>query len=211
MPGRIVVISGPSGVGKTTVCNAILSHPRFTRVVTATSRSPRPGEQDGTDYRFLSEERFLEGIRRGDFLETARVHGNLYGTPRTDVEEGIREGKLVVLNIDVQGARQVREAAAARRLPLTTIFLMPPNLEELRRRLEGRGTEDPETFRRRIETAVQEMEERSLYDHEVVNDGVEGAARRIIAAVEDDEARGMISRGNEETRRAPPGTPEAME
>jgi guanylate kinase len=206
MPGRIVVISGPSGVGKTTVCRAILSHPRFLRIVTATSRAPRPGEKEGIDYRFLSEERFIEGIRRGDFLETARVHGHLYGTPRKDVESGIREGKLVILNIDVQGARQVREAAASGRLPITTVFLLPPSMEELRRRLEGRGTEDPEAFRRRLETAALEMGERSRYDHEVVNDGVEAAARRIIIAVEEDEAGGRVSWGGEMSREKTRGT-----
>jgi guanylate kinase len=180
--GRLVLISGPSGVGKTSICSALLAHGGMRRVITATSRPPRPGERDGVDYHFLSEARFQEAIRRGEFLEHAKVHGHLYGTPREEVAAGLREGRPVLLNIDVQGARQIREKVKAdEAIPLTQIFLMPPSLEELERRLETRKTDDPAVVKKRLETAIREMEERTLYDHVVVNDDLAATVSRILA------------------------------
>ena len=177
-----MLISGPSGVGKTSICSALLARGGMRRVITATSRPPRPGERDGVDYHFLSEAGFQEAIRRGEFLEHAKVHGHLYGTPREEVEAGLREGRPLLLNIDVQGARQIREKVkAGEAIPLTQIFLLPPSLEELERRLETRKTDDPAVVRNRLETAAREMEEKSLYDHVVVNDDLAAAVSRILS------------------------------
>src|SRR5262245_51818543 len=137
--GRLILVSGPSGVGKTSICAALLARGGMRRVITATSRPPRPGERDGVDYHFFTEAKFQEAIRRGEFLEHARVHGHLYGTPREEVAAGLRDGLPVLLNIDVQGARQIREQVkAGEPIPLTQIFLLPPSLAELERRLKAR-------------------------------------------------------------------------
>jgi guanylate kinase len=180
--GRLILISGPSGVGKTSICSALLARSGMRRVITATSRPPRPGERDGVDYHFLSEDAFRESIRRGEFLEHAKVHGHLYGTPREEVEVGLRQGRPVLLNIDVQGARQIREKVkAGEPIPLTQIFLMPPSLEELERRLETRKTDDPAVVKKRLETAIREIEEKSFYDHVVVNDDLAATVSRILS------------------------------
>jgi guanylate kinase len=179
--GKLIVISGPSGVGKTTVIEHLLSGPGFERVVTATTRKPRPGERDGIDYHFMPRQEFEAGIRAGRFLEHARVHGNWYGTPREAVERGLEAGKRLILNIDVQGARQVRERA--RGIPLVTIFLLPPSLEELERRLSRRGTEKPGEVAGRLEIARRELEDRDLFEHRVVNDTIERAAAAIREAI----------------------------
>jgi len=183
MAGRLIVVSGPSGVGKTTVCEALLGYPGFRRVVTATSRPPRPGERQGIDYHFLSEADFEAAQGRGEFLETAQVHGHLYGTPRKVVEEGLQENVWLLLNIDVQGARQIRESARKAPLPLQMVFLEPPNIEELARRLRGRGTDGPESMEKRLKTALLELEERPQYDHVVVNNKVPATVKRILKLI----------------------------
>lgn len=177
--GKLVVISGPSGAGKSTVCSRLIKEPRVELSVSATTRASRPGEVDGRDYYFLSRDEFERRVQQGEFLEHAEVFGNLYGTPRRAVEEAIDQGKVVLLEIDVQGALQVME-----KFPQGIfIFLEPPDVEELTRRLGNRRTETDEQMRRRLETAPREMAYRDRYTHRVVNDDLDRAVeeiRRII-------------------------------
>jgi len=143
--------------------------------VTATTRAPRPGEFDGVHYHFLSRENFEERRSRGEFLESADVYGNLYGTLREKVERTLRDGVSCLLEIDVQGAALVRASG----VPVATVFLAPPSMEELERRLRHRGTEPEEVIRRRLDTARREMEERPKYDAVIVNDHIDAATERL--------------------------------
>lgn len=177
--GIVVVLSGPSGVGKTTVIDALLRRPGFGRSITATTRKPRAGERDGTDYLFLHREEFEEGVRTGRFLEHAVVHGNLYGTPRDGVEAVLARGDVCLLNIDVQGAESLRRSGLA----VATVFLLPPSMEELERRLGLRGTEDPAEFRRRLGIARKEMAEADRFDLKVENRDVEETVETIARFV----------------------------
>ena len=179
--GRLIVISGPSGVGKTSICEALLKKSKFTRVITCTTRPPRGGEQDGVDYFFSARTDFEEGIKAGRFLEHAEVYGNLYGTPRDLVEEGIESGADLLLNIDVQGARLVRDSG----IPcLVTVFIDAPSEEELQRRLTGRAADSEEDIRQRLEIARSERKEKSAYQHIVVNDDFDRAVQELEALLE---------------------------
>lgn len=176
---KLVVVSGPSGVGKTTVCDLLLARPEFERVVTVTTRAPRAGERDGHDYTFLDEPTFRAWIDAGRFLEWAEVHGRLYGSPRAPADAIRARGRHALLNIDVQGAAAIRAGGE----PALLVFLMPPSPAELEKRLRGRATDSDEAIARRLATARAEMERRDEFDLVVVNDTPEEAAARIAAHV----------------------------
>ncbi|MDH2444338.1 guanylate kinase [Amnibacterium sp. CER49] len=176
---RLVVLAGPTAVGKGTVAAHIREHyPDVLLSVSATTRPPRPGEVDGVHYYFLSDEQFDRMVEAGQFLEWAQVHNAYrYGTPRQPIEAALAGGRSVLLEIDIQGARQVRQAFPEARL----VFLLPPTWEELVRRLEGRGTEDEEERTRRLDTAQTELAAQEEFDAAVVNTRVEDAAREVVS------------------------------
>lgn len=175
---RLTVIAGPTAVGKGTVVKHILStHPEIQLSVSATTRSPRVGEQDGVDYYFVSHEQFDKMIADGDLLEYAVVHlQNKYGTPRKPVEQALSQGKQIILEIDIQGAQQVKASMPEANL----IFIAPPSLEELSRRLVGRGTESPEEIEIRLKTAEIELAAQGSFDHVVINNEVAQCAKEVL-------------------------------
>lgn len=179
--GRLIVLSGPSGVGKDTVLRRLFElSPSLRYSVSYTTRAPRTGEVDGVSYSFVDEPTFREMLARGEFLEHAEVFGHhLYGTSARRVDEALARGEYIVLKIDVQGAAQVRERAPE----AIFVFLLPPSDEELFRRLRERGTDSGEDLQRRLQEAAAELAEAAHYDHRVVNDEVDRAAREIIALV----------------------------
>ena len=179
--GRLFVISGPSGTGKGTVCTELLKDIGNEFSVSMTTRAPREGEVHGREYFFVSKEEFLKNIEAGNFLEHATVFDNLYGTPKDMVINRIERGYNVILDIDVQGGLQVKKAMPEAIL----IFILPPSLAELRKRLEGRGTEDAEKIEKRLSEALNEIKLIGEYDYYVVNQDIDeavGLARSIIAA-----------------------------
>lgn len=175
-----IVLAGPSGGGKTTVRRALLEkRSDVVFSVSATTRRPRPGEVDGQDYQFLGRGTFEALIEGGDLLEWAEVHGELYGTPRANLQRAWEDGAHLLLDIDVQGARQLR----AIQPDALTVFLLPPDYDRLVERLRGRGSEDGETFRRRMRTALSELSEVERFDYVVVNDDLEETLRTVEAIV----------------------------
>ena len=176
-PGRMLLVSGPSGSGKSTLCRRLLADPRVEFSVSATTRAPRPGEVHGREYLFLDEDQFRALQRRGAFIEHAEVHGNLYGTLREPMERAIAAGKVFLVEIDVQGALQLRRLG----VPGVYVFIDVPDLAELRRRLERRGTDSPAVVDRRVAKAEAERLERDRYDHVIVNDDLERAYARLRA------------------------------
>jgi guanylate kinase len=174
----LVVLSGPSGVGKSTVVKALRAeHPEVWLSVSATTRFPRPGETHGVHYRFVSREEFAELVESGGLLEWAEFAGNLYGTPRQPVLDNLAAGRPVVLEIDLQGARQVRALMPAAKL----VFLAPPSWDELVRRLTGRGTEDAEVVERRLAVARDEMAAEPEFDVTLVNTSVPEVVGQLVA------------------------------
>ena len=186
-----VVLSAPSGAGKTSIARALVAREKdFAFSVSATTRPRRGEEVHGVDYWFLSREEFLEMIRRGEFVEWAEVHGELYGTPRSSLTEASVGGRHVILDIDVQGARQIREAVPEALL----LFILPPSVPALLTRLEARGTEGDAAIRRRLETALEELEAADAFDHHIVNDDLERAI---------EEVRDLVRRGGGVSRNDP--------
>ncbi|KUO18597.1 guanylate kinase [Streptomyces dysideae] len=178
---RLTVLSGPSGVGKSTVvAHMRKEHPEVWLSVSATTRRPRPGEKHGVHYFFVTDEEMDKLIANGELLEWAEFAGNRYGTPRAAVLERLEAGEPVLLEIDLQGARQVRESMADAQL----VFLAPPSWEELVRRLTGRGTEAPEVIERRLDAAKVELAAEPEFDLTLVNTSVEDVARELLALVD---------------------------
>lgn len=185
--GLLVVISGPSGVGKGTVRKALFEMPKhnLTYSVSMTTRKQRPGERDGVDYYFVSKEEFLKRVDEGKFLEHAEFVGNYYGTPLDKVNERLEDGQEVVLEIEVEGALQVK-----RKVPdCVMIFIVPPGKEALYQRLRKRGTECEDVIEQRIQKANREFKLAKYYDYIVVNDEVSNAADRIMAIIRAEHAK----------------------
>jgi guanylate kinase len=177
----VFVITGPSGVGKGTLIRGLLERvPELGLSVSATTRAPRPGETHGVDYHFLSPEEFDRRVAEGDFVEHATYSGRRYGTLRSELEGRQRRGEAVVLEIEVQGARQVREAMPE----ALQVFIAPPSREALRARLVGRGTDTPEEVDARLETAERELGAQSEFSRVVVNDRLEDALEELVDIVE---------------------------
>lgn len=179
--GNLFVISGPSGAGKGTLVKALIEQvPDAWLSVSATTRKPREGEVDGKHYHFLSNDQFDDLVRQDGFLEWAQVHSNKYGTPRAQVEQAIAEGKQAILEIDVQGAFQIKE-----KIPQSIlVFIEPPSLEILEERLRGRGTETEDVIAARMSVATMELLEKIKYDIAIVNDDLDVATKELVDFVE---------------------------
>lgn len=180
--GKLVIISGPSGVGKSTICRQVVERLDAFLSISATTRPKADSESDGENYLFLSKEKFEERIREGDFLEYANVFGNYYGTPRRAVEAALDEGRVVILEIDVQGALQIKKQCP----DAVMIFLLPPRKEVLKSRIDGRARgEDDTNKKRRLEKASSEIASAwQHYDHMVVNDKLDQAVQEVINVIE---------------------------
>lgn len=177
--GLLLVISGPSGAGKGTICKALLDKNEFWLSVSATTRQPRVGEVDGKNYFFITKDDFKERIEKNDFLEYAEVYGNYYGTPKSSVLQMLDSGKDVILEIDIQGALKVKEAFKEG----IFIFILPPSMEELKQRIIKRGSETPESLMTRFKSAYKEINYVSKYSYAVVNHTVDEAVKKIEGIV----------------------------
>lgn len=184
--GLLIIISGPSGAGKGTVYNEVVARrPNIKKSVSVTTRNPRPGEIEGVHYYFRTLEQYQEMIAKGEFLETASVYCNYYGTPKAPVLKMLAEGDDVMFEIDTLGAEQIKK-----KYPKSiTIFLMPPSFEELERRLRGRGTESEEAITRRLGLAKSELSKYKLFDYIVFNDDVESAIENVISIIDAEKSK----------------------
>lgn len=187
--GHVVVISGPSGVGKSTICHRLCAMLPADFSVSVTTRRPRPGEQNARDYQYVSPEEFARLRDSGGLLEWAEVYGHQYGTPREPIDRAIAEGRIVILEIDIHGCIQVR-----RQMPeAITIFLLPPSPEEQKRRIEGRKTDSAEVIRRRLEKADGEIRyaaEAACYDEFIVNDDLDETVQQAYGIIRERRTAG---------------------
>lgn len=179
--GKLVVISGPSGSGKTSIWKELLRRFGYKRSISVTTRKPRPGEVNGKDYHFVSKTDFEGMISENAFIEYAEVHGNLYGTPRLAMEEAVAKGETYILEIDVQGANQLKERGIA----AFYLFIQPPSFEVLTARLVNRKTDSPDVIRRRLDKAQWEMNQAPRYDRVVINADLEQAIAEVHQAIEE--------------------------
>jgi len=178
--GKLIVLTGPSGVGKGTLLRSLLQrHPELYLSVSATTRAPRSGEVDGQDYFFLTRPKFERMVANGEFLEWAEFAGNLYGTPRAAVEEQITQGQWVILEIELEGARQIRNSFP----DAFRIFILPPSISELEYRIRNRGKDTEEAIVRRMQRAQAEIDAANEFDLQIVNDDFDKALDRIEAAL----------------------------
>ncbi|EEG10509.1 guanylate kinase [Pseudogulbenkiania ferrooxidans] len=185
--GNIYIVIAPSGAGKTTLVSALLAvDPAVQLSVSYTTRAPREGEVEGTHYHFVGREQFLAMIEAGDFLEYAEVYGNYYGTSAAWLREKLAEGRDILLEIDWQGAEQVRRLFDG----VITIFIAPPSINELERRLRGRATDSEEVIQRRLAEARSEVDRAALYDYIVVNDDIERAKQDLISIIRAERLHG---------------------
>jgi guanylate kinase len=189
----LILISAPSGGGKTTLCQELLAaRADVTRAITCTTRDPRPGEKDGVDYYFLDAGSFLKRVQAGNFLEHATVYGNSYGTLKSEVLGKLRQGKNVLLNIDVQGAAAVRASAETDpelKRALVTVFLTPPSLPMLEARLRKRGTDSTAVIQKRLSVARQEIAQWKNFDYLIISDTIKADLRRMLAIVDAEAMR----------------------
>lgn len=181
--GMLIVVSGPSGCGKGTLLAEVLKNEKFFYSVSATTRSPRPGEADGVNYYFMTKEKFEETIENGGMLEYASYCGNYYGTPKKPVEDMLEQGRHVILEIEVQGAMKIKEKCPN----ALFVFILPPSLKELRRRLNKRGTETEEVIERRLGEAEGEIRQARNYDYAVVNGELSEAVEDFLSIVRAEE------------------------
>ncbi|OCL28145.1 guanylate kinase [Orenia metallireducens] len=178
--GNLIILSGPSAVGKGTVLRALLEeYDDVCYSVSATTREPRKGEVNGVHYFFMSQDKFKESIENNEFIEWAKVHNNYYGTPRNYVEDTLKSGKDVILEIDIQGARQVADSFSEG----VFVFLAPPSMEELKSRIYKRGTETEDVIQTRMSNATKELEEIDRYDYLIINDEVENAVNKLKSII----------------------------
>lgn len=189
----LILISAPSGGGKTTLCQELLgARADVTRAITCTTRDPRAGERDGVDYYFLDAGSFLKRVQAGNFLEHATVYGNSYGTLKSEVVGKLRQGKNVLLNIDVQGAAAVRASAESDpelKRALVTVFLTPPSLAMLEARLRKRGTDSAAAIQKRLSVARQEIAQWKNFDYLIISDTIKADLRRMLAIVDSEAMR----------------------
>jgi guanylate kinase len=190
----LLVVSAPSGAGKSTLCNRLLEEfPGMAFSVSCTTRAPRGAEVDGKHYHFLSKEEFLKRVDAGEFLEYAEVHGNYYGTLKSTVLTALDEGHDLIMDIDVQGAAQIRDACAAMgandslRKCFVDVFVAPPSIEELELRLRGRATDAEDVIQKRMVNARREMEQRDLYAHQIINDDLDRALHAFVKMIREEK------------------------